>query len=83
MKISAPWTCPTPPLSLTKFCVLSHSVVSASLGPHGLWPARLVCLWNSPGKSTGVGGHAVLQGILPGQGLSLCLLYVLHCREVL
>ena len=24
-------------------------------GPHGLWPARLFCPWNSPGKNTGEG----------------------------
>ena len=35
-------------------CV-SHSVVSDSLQPHGLWPARLFCPWNSPGKNTGLG----------------------------
>ena len=28
-----------------------------------LQPARLLCLWDSPGKNTGVGGHALLQGI--------------------
>ena len=33
--------------------MLSHSVVSNSLRPHGLQPARLLCPWNSPGKSTG------------------------------
>ena len=26
-------------------CVLSHSVVSDSLWPHGRWPTRLLCLW--------------------------------------
>ena len=26
-------------------CVLSHSVVSDSLRPHGLQPARLLCPW--------------------------------------
>ena len=24
-------------------------------GCHGLWPARLLCPWDSPGKNTGVG----------------------------
>ena len=39
-----------------EFCVyVSHSVVSDSLQPHGLWPARLFCPWNSPGKNTGIG----------------------------
>ena len=32
----------------------SRSVVSNSLRPHGLQPARLFCPWDSPGKSTGV-----------------------------
>ena len=39
---------------------VSGSVVSDSLQPHGLQPARLLCLWNSPGKNTGVGSHALL-----------------------
>ena len=32
-----------------------------------LKPTRLLCPWDSPGKSTGVGGHALLQGIFPTQ----------------
>ena len=28
----------------------------------------LLCPWNSPGKNTGVGCHALLQGIFPTQG---------------
>ena len=31
-------------------CILSCPVVSDSLQPCGLWPARLLCLWNFPGK---------------------------------
>ena len=31
---------------------------------------------DSPGKSTGVGCHALLQGIFPTQGLNLCLLNI-------
>ena len=38
-------------------------------------------VWDSPGKSTGVGCHALLQGIFLTQGLSLCLLHLLHCQE--
>jgi len=30
--------------------------------PHGLYPARLLCPWNSPGKNTGVGCHSLFQG---------------------
>ena len=31
--------------------------------PYGLQPARLLCPRDSPGKNTGVGCHALLQGI--------------------
>ena len=31
------------------------------------------CPWDSPGKNTGVGCHAILQGIFPTQGLNPCL----------
>ena len=43
-------------------------------------PARLLCPWNSPGKNTGVGGHSLLQGILPTQGSNPGLL---HCMQIL
>ena len=33
------------------------SVVSDSLGPHGLRPTRLLCPWDFSGKNTGVGCH--------------------------
>ena len=39
------------------------SVVSDSLRPHGLQPAKLLSPQASPGKNTGVGCHALLQGI--------------------
>ena len=55
--------------------MLSHSVV---LPYHGLQPARLICPWDSPGKNTGVGCHALLQGIFPTQGSNLSLLPLLH-----
>ena len=33
---------------------------------------------DSPGKSTGVGCHALLQGIFLTQELNMCLLHFLH-----
>ena len=60
--------------------VFSRSVVSNSLRPHGLWPARLLCPWNFPGKNTGVNCHALLQGIFPTQESNQGLLY---CRQIL
>ena len=41
------------------------SVVSDSLQPCGLQPARLLCPWDFPGKDTGVGCNALLQGTFP------------------
>ena len=38
----------------------------------------LLCPWDSPGKSTGVGCHALLQGIFLIQGWNSCLLCLLH-----
>ena len=43
--------------------VVSHSVMSDSLRPHGLKSSRFLCLWNFSGKNTGVGSHSLLQGI--------------------
>ena len=40
-------------------CVcVNHRVVSHSSWPHELWPARLLCPWNSPGKNTRSGCHS-------------------------
>ena len=38
----------------------------------------LLCPWESPGKNTGVGCHALLQGIFPTQEWNLCLYCLLH-----
>ena len=55
--------------------LFSCKVVSDPLWPHGLWPSRLLCPWDSPGKNTGVGCHFLLQGIFQTQGLNPCLLH--------
>ena len=46
----------------------------------GLQPAWLLCLWDSPGKYTGVGHYSLLQGIFLTQGWNPGLL---HCRPIL
>ena len=55
--------------------VVSRSVMSDSLQPHGLWPTRLLSPWNSSGKNTGVGCHFLLQGIFLTQELNPSLLH--------
>ena len=57
-------------------CVFNLSVVSRSLQPCALWPARLLCPWDFPGKNTGVG--CLLQGIFLTQGSNPCLLCLQH-----
>ena len=52
-----------------------YSVASNSLQPHGLYSP-----WNSPGQNTGVGCHALLQGIFPTQGSNAGLP---HYRQIL
>ena len=59
---------------------VSHSVVSNFLWPQGLYPTRLLCPWDSPGKNAGVGCHFLPQGIFLTQGLNLDLL---QCRQIL
>ena len=51
---------------------VSFSVVSNSLGPHGLKPTRLLCPWNFLAKDTGEGSH-FLQGLCAN---NLCIITV-------
>ena len=53
----------------------SHSVMSNSLQPQGLYSP-----WDSPGQNTGVDSLSLLQGIFPTQGLNPGLP---HCRQIL
>ena len=55
-----------------------YSVMSDSLWPHGMWPARPLCPWNFLGKNTGVGSHFLLQGIFSTQGVNLHILHLQH-----
>ena len=64
-------------------CVLSRSVVSDSLQPHGLSCNRLLCPWGFSRQEywSILGGcHALLQRIFPTQGSNPGLP---HCRRIL
>ena len=80
-KVTRESTCTLPPPSLSLLSQLpecmsvSCSVLFDSLRPHRLQPARLLCPWDSPGKNTGMGCHALLQGIFPTQGSNPGLLH--------
>ena len=74
------WKCPLEQeiLKVGSLCVKwseSHSVVSDSLQPHGLYSP-----WNSPGQNTGVGSLSLLQGNFPTQQLNPGLLL---CRQII
>jgi len=63
-----------------KKVTVSSSVMSNSLGSHGLLAHQAPLSMNSPGKNTGVGCHFLLQGIFLTQVLNPGLL---HCRQIL
>ena len=55
--------------AVSRFYMCVCSVLCDSLQHHGLQPARLLCPWEVPGKSTGVGCHFLLQGIFSTTGV--------------
>ena len=57
------------------YVCLVTSVMSNSLRPYELYLTRLLCPWDSPGKNSGVGCHALLQGIILTQPPNQCLLH--------
>ena len=70
---------------LTHSCWLlfSHSVLAALCDPMDCSPARLLHPWDSPGKNTGGGCHALLQGIFPTKGLNWHLSVSYAGRQIL
>ena len=61
-------------------CVLSLSVVSDSLRPHGLWSSRILCPWGLFRLEYWSGLPCPPPGIFPTQGSNPGLL---HCRQIL
>ena len=62
-------------LNIVCVCVISCSVMSDSFAAPWTIAHQAPLSWNSPGKSTGVGCHFLLQGIFPTQGLNPCFLH--------
>jgi len=66
----------------TRACLVAQSCLTLLL--FGLYPTRLFCPWDSPGKNTAVGCHALLlQGIFPTQGSNPPSCGLPHCRRIL
>ena len=83
--LATPWTAahqapPSMGFSRQCVCVLVAQSYPTLCDPHGLWPTRLFCPWDSPGKNTGGGSHFLLQGTFPTQGSNL---HLLNCRKIL
>ena len=69
------------PLTSLNLCIsraYAASVVSISFVTLWTVDCQAPLSWDFPGKNTGVGCHALLQGIFPTQGLNLHLLGLLH-----
>ena len=61
------------------YCLkLLHASYVSSVMSNSSEPTRFLCPLDSPGKNTGVGCHAFLQGIFSTQGLNLHFLCLLH-----
>ena len=60
--------------------VLSARMLSCFSHVQLFVPTRLLSPWDSPGRNTGLGCHALLQGIFLTLGLNPRLLY---CRQIL
>ena len=61
-------------------CVCACAQLYPTLQPHRLWPARLLCPWNFPGRNTGSGCCYLLPGIFPIQRSNPCLLCLLQSQ---
>ena len=66
------------PVRVVCMCMRDKSLQSCPT----LQCARLLCPWDSLGKNTGVGCHALLQGIFLTQRSSPCLLCLLHWQTI-
>ena len=77
-----PWANDSPSLHRGFLTGMLRSVAHSCpvLRPHGLSPPGSSLHGDSPGRNTGVGCHALLQGIFPTQGSNPDLP---HCRRIL
>ena len=64
--------------TISQVCVCSATESWPTPQHYGLWPTRLLCPWDSPGKNTRVGCYVLLQEIFLSQGLNPHFLGLLH-----
>ena len=70
-------------LSICHACKQSLQLCLTLCNPTDCSPPDSAVHEDSPGKNTGVGCHAFLQGIFPTQGWDPRLLCLLHCKQIL
>ena len=61
-------------------CLLAQVCMTLCDPADCMWPTRLLCPWDSPGKNTRVGCPSLIQEILQTQGSNPGLL---HCKQIL
>ena len=66
-----------PVLALMRASLLSHVRLFVIVW---IVAYQVLCLWDSPGKDTGVGCHGLFQRIFLAQGSNPCLLCLLHWK---
>ena len=74
------FTTEPPGKSMWKLAFIKHTSESHSVMSNSLWPHGLYSLQNSPGQNTAVCSHPLLQWIFPTQGSNPGLPY---CRQIL
>ena len=70
----------------SRMCVHASQValvVSNSLQSHQLLPTSLLCPWDSSGRNTAMGCHALIQGFFLTQGSNPPLLHFCIGRKIL
>ena len=63
--------------------MLSHFSRVRIFVTHGTVAHQVLCLGHSPGRNTGAGYHALLQGIFPTQQTNPHILQLLLYRRIL
>ena len=77
---AAPWAWKAPPSTFPLIMCLVAQLCPTLCNPTDCSLPASSVHWDSQGKNTGVGCHALLHGIFPTQGRNPGLL---HCRQIL
>ena len=77
------WSLKRSKISMLCHAMLSHFRRAWLFATYELGPSRILCPWEFPGKNTGEGCRALLQGIFQTKELIPYLWCLLPCRQVL